>query len=182
LPPPYCIFSVILLDNPKAQGMVKEKPVKNNLISPSGYDRMYSELRHLADDERPRILEEIAAAAAQGDRSENAEYIYGRKRLREIDKRINFLKGRLEKAKIIDPKSQSGDKVVFGATVTIADEDGLKKTWAIVGEDEADPSSGKISWLSPLGRALLNKHVGDFAEANTPRGLLEYTICDIKFI
>jgi transcription elongation factor GreB len=161
--------------------MAQEKPQKTNLITPSGYDRMYAELRNLADNERPRLLEEIAAAAAQGDRSENAEYIYGRKRLREVDKRINFLKSRLEKAKIIDPKTQSGDKVIFGATVTIADEDGREKTWAIVGEDEADPSSGKISWLSPLGRALMNKHVGDYAEANTPRGLVEYTICAIKF-
>ncbi len=155
---------------------------KTNLITPAGYDRMYSELRHLADNERPKLLEEIAAAAAQGDRSENAEYIYGRKRLREIDKRINFLKSRLEKAKIIDPKSQNGDKVVFGATVTISDEEDRQKTWFIVGEDEADPSSGKISWRSPLGRALLNKAVGDYAEASTPKGPMEYTICAIKFV
>jgi transcription elongation factor GreB len=155
---------------------------KTNLITPAGYDRMYSELRHLADNERPKLLEEIAAAAAQGDRSENAEYIYGRKRLREIDKRINFLKSRLEKAKIIDPKSQTGDKVVFGATVTISDEEDRQKTWFIVGEDEADPSSGKISWRSPLGRALLNKAVGDYAEASTPKGPMEYTICSIKFV
>lgn len=158
-----------------------KKPEKTNLITPSGYDRMYTELRKLADDDRPKLLEEIAAAAAQGDRSENAEYIYGRKRLREVDKRINFLKGRLEKAKIIDPKLQSGTKIVFGATVSIEDEDGRTKTWSIVGEDEADPSSGKISWLSPLGRALMNKAVGDFAEAMTPKGPMEYTIIEVKF-
>lgn len=157
------------------------KPQKTNLITPVGYDRMFAELRQLADQERPKILEEIAAAAAQGDRSENAEYIYGRRRLREIDKRINFIKSRLEIAKVIDPKTQTGDKVTFGATVTISDDDGRQKTWFIVGEDEADPSTGKISWRSPLGRALLNKQVGDFAEAATPKGPIEYTICSIKF-
>lgn len=159
-----------------------KKPEKTNLITPDGYDRMYAELRKLADEERPKLLEEIAAAAAQGDRSENAEYIYGRKRLREVDKRINFLKGRLEKAKIIDPKTQTGNKVTFGATVTIEDEEGRTKTWFIIGEDEADPSSGKISWLSPLGRALMNKNQGDLAEAHTPKGPIEYSIVAIKFV
>ena len=156
-----------------------KKPEKNNLITPTGYDKMYAELRKLADGDRPVLLEEIAAAAAQGDRSENAEYIYGRKKLREVDKRINFLKGRLERARIIDPKQQSGDKIDFGATVTIEDEEGRSKTWFIVGEDEADPSSGKISWKSPLGRALMNKKSGDYAEAETPRGLIEYSV--VKF-
>jgi transcription elongation factor GreB len=158
-----------------------KKIEKNNLITPAGYDRMYAELRKLADEDRPVLLEEIAAAAAQGDRSENAEYIYGRKKLREVDKRINFLKGRLERAKIIDPKRQSGDKVDFGATVTIQDDEGRSKTWTILGEDEADPSSGKISWLSPLGRALMNKLVGDYTEAETPRGPIEYQVKKVIF-
>ncbi len=159
----------------------QKKIEKNNLITPAGYDRMYAELRKLADEDRPTLLEEIAAAAAQGDRSENAEYIYGRKRLREVDKRINFLKGRLERAKIIDPAKQSGDKIDFGATVTIEDEDGRCKTWHIVGEDEADPSTGMISWRSPLGRALLNKKVGDVTEADTPRGPIEYAIKSLRY-
>jgi transcription elongation factor GreB len=154
---------------------------KNNLITPAGYDRMYAELRKLADDDRPTLLEEIAAAAAQGDRSENAEYIYGRKRLREVDKRINFLKGRLERAKIIDPSKQFGEKVDFGATVTIEDDEGRCKTWHIVGEDEANPSTGLISWRSPLGRALLNKKVGDYTEAETPRGPIEYKITALSY-
>lgn len=158
-----------------------EKPPKDNLITPGGYDRMYAELRSLADQDRPQLLEEIAAAAAQGDRSENAEYIYGRKRLREVDKRINFLKSRLERARIIDPKSQSGEKVDFGATVTIEDEGGKHKTWFIVGEDEADPSSGKISWKSPLGRALLNKKPGDVADVETPRGDASYSVVRISY-
>lgn len=155
-------------------------PPKDNLITPAGYDKLYDELRHLADNERPKLLEEIAAAAAQGDRSENAEYIYGRKRLREIDKRINFLKSRLERAKVIDPKAQSADNIQFGATVTIEDEDGRNRVWSIVGEDEAEPSVGKISWKSPLGRALLNKKSDDLLEVETPRGVLEYRV--IKYI
>ena len=158
-----------------------KKIEKTNLITPAGYDRMYAELRKLADEDRPVLLEEIAAAAAQGDRSENAEYIYGRKKLREVDKRINFIKSRLEKAKIIDPKLQTGDKVDFGATVTIQDDEGRSKTWTILGEDEADPSSGRISWLSPIGRALMNKLVGDYAEAETPRGLIEYKVTKVLF-
>lgn len=154
---------------------------KDNLITPGGYDKLYSELRHLADNERPILLEEIAAAAAQGDRSENAEYIYGRKRLREVDKRINFLKSRLERAKVIDPCSQRKEKIDFGAVVTIAGDDGREKTWFIVGEDEAEPSIGKISWKSPMGRALLNKIKGDYIEVETPRGPAEFQVVNYKF-
>jgi transcription elongation factor GreB len=138
-------------------------------------------LRHLADNERPQLLEEIAAAAAQGDRSENAEYIYGRKRLREVDKRINFLKSRLERAKIIDPKLQRSEKIDFGATVTIENDEGQHKSWSIVGEDEAEPSAGKISWKSPLGRALLNNTLDDFLEVETPRGILEFRVIKYFF-
>lgn len=156
-------------------------PPKDNLITAQGYDKLYSELRHLADNERPQLLEEIAAAAAQGDRSENAEYIYGRKRLREVDKRINFLKSRLERAKIIDPKLQRSEKIDFGATVTIEDDQGQHKSWSIVGEDEAEPSAGKISWKSPLGRALLNKNVDDFLEVETPRGIMEFRVIKYFF-
>jgi transcription elongation factor GreB len=156
-------------------------PPKDNLITPHGYDKLYTELRHLADNERPQLLEEIAAAAAQGDRSENAEYIYGRKRLREVDKRINFLKSRLERAKIIDPKLQRSEKIDFGATVTIENDEGQHKSWSIVGEDEAEPSAGKISWKSPLGRALLNKTLDDFLEVETPRGILEFRVIKYFF-
>jgi transcription elongation factor GreB len=154
---------------------------KDNLMTPAGYDRMYAELRKLADDDRPQLLEEIAAAAAQGDRSENAEYIYGRKRLREVDKRINFLKSRLERAKVIDPAKQSGDRVDFGASVVIEDEDGTIKKWVILGEDEAEPSRGHISWKSPLGRALLNKKPGDYFEVETPKGPREFSLVSFAF-
>lgn len=159
----------------------KNATPKDNLITPAGYDKLYSELRHLADNERPILLEEIAAAAAQGDRSENAEYIYGRKRLREVDKRINFLKSRLERAKVIDPRLQRTEKIDFGAVVTIVDDDGREKTWFIVGEDEAEPSMGKISWKSPMGRALLNKTKGDHIEVETPRGPVEFQVVSYKF-
>lgn len=152
-----------------------------NLITPAGYKKILDELQDLHKVQRPALVEEVAAAAAQGDRSENAEYIYGKKKLREIDRRMNFLKGRLDKAKVIDPAKQQGDKVDFGAKVTIEDEDGKSKTWFIVGEDEADPSSGKISWLSPIGKAMMNKKVGDFFEANTPKGYVEYTITAFNY-
>lgn len=152
-----------------------------NLITPDGYKRILDELQDLFKVQRPKLVEEVAAAAAQGDRSENAEYIYGKKKLREIDRRMNFLKGRLDKAKVIDPARQSGALVQFGAHVTIEDEEGRTKTWFIVGEDEADPSSGKISWLSPIGKAMLNKIEGDVFEAHTPKGPVEYTIMTIKY-
>ena len=161
---------------------MKPEIKKDNLITPAGYDRMYSELRKLADEDRPKLLEEIAAAAAQGDRSENAEYIYGRKRLREVDKRINFLKSRLERAKIIDPATQKKDRVDFGASVVIEDEDGIQKKWVIIGEDEAEPSKGHISWKSPIGRAMLNKHSGDFFEVETPKGPKEFSLISFEFV
>ncbi|MEI6834689.1 MAG: GreA/GreB family elongation factor, partial [bacterium] len=104
-----------------------------------------------------------------------------RKRLREVDKRINFLKSRLERAKIIDPKLQRSEKIDFGATVTIENEEGQHKSWSIVGEDEAEPSAGKISWKSPLGRALLNKTLDDFLEVETPRGILEFRVIKYFF-
>ena len=156
-------------------------PAQTNLITSAGYDRMYAELRKLSDEDRPVLLVEIADAAAQGDRSENAEYIYGRKKLREVDKRVNYLKGRLERAKIIDPKLQPTDVIGFGAVVVIVGEDGVEKKWWIIGEDEADPSAGIISWLSPLGRALMKKKIGDNVEVETPRGQIEYQILKITY-
>ncbi len=159
-----------------------EQPPKfENLITPEGHKKIIDELDFLFNVERPKLVTEVADAAAQGDRSENAEYIYGKKRLREIDKRMNFLKGRLDKAKVIDPLLQKGDHVQFGAHVTIADDAGKEKTWFIVGEDEADPTSGKISWLSPIGRSMLNKKVGDYFEAHTPKGDVGYEIKKIDY-
>jgi transcription elongation factor GreB len=152
-----------------------------NLITPAGHRRIEDELNFLFSTERPKLVEEVAAAAAQGDRSENAEYIYGKKRLREIDKRMNFLKSRLDKAKVIDPALQTATNVQFGATVVIEDENGTKKSWTIIGEDEVDPSNGLISWKSPIGRAMLNKNIGDYFEAKTPKGDVEFLIISINY-
>lgn len=154
---------------------------KQNLMTPNGYEKLYTELRQLADRERPKIVDEVHQAALQGDRSENAEYIYGKKKLREIDKRMGWLKRRLDAAKVIDPSKQSGDVVLFGARVAVEDEDGASKSWFIVGEDEADPSSGKISWKSPVGRALLFKKSGDSVVIRTPAGERELLITAIQW-
>lgn len=154
---------------------------KQNLITPAGYEKLVAELRHLADAERPRVVDEVHQAALQGDRSENAEYIYGKKRLREIDKRMGFLKRRLDAAKVIDPARQSGNRVLFGATVELEDEDGSTKSWQIVGEDEADPSHQKVSWKSPLGRAVMRREPGDSITIHTPKGPRDMVILSVQF-
>lgn len=161
--------------------MSGEKPAKTNLITPEGFKKLSDDLTHLFDVERPKVVDEVHQAALQGDRSENAEYIYGKKRLREIDKRIGFLQRRLDAARVIDPRRQSGEKVLFGATVHVEDEDGQKKVWQIVGEDEAAPANGKVSWKSPVGRALLDKKVGDYVVVQTPSGERELSILEIHW-
>lgn len=161
--------------------MSGEKPAKTNLITPEGFKKLSDELTHLFEVERPKVVDEVHQAALQGDRSENAEYIYGKKRLREIDKRIGFLQRRLDIARVIDPARQSGEKVLFGATVRVEDEDGQEKVWQIVGEDEAAPTNGKVSWKSPVGRALLDKKVGDFVTVHTPSGERELSILEIRW-
>jgi len=133
-----------------------------NYISPVGLERIRREFEWLQKGERPRIVREVAWAASLGDRSENAEYIYGKKRLREIDSRIRFLTKRLESAEVVDPHRQKNrDQVFFGATVTYADRDGTEKTVTIVGIDEADLDQGQVSWVSPIARALMKAHEGD---------------------
>src|SRR5678809_1488320 len=132
-----------------------------NYITPAGAKRLAAELRRLVDRERPRVVQEVADAAAQGDRSENAEYIYGKKRLREIDRRIHFLTKRLDSAVVVRSEETRKDIVVFGATVEVEDEDGKRSRYTLVGADESDPARGKLSWKSPIGRALLKKRVGD---------------------
>lgn len=154
---------------------------KHNLITPTGYERLITELRHLAEVERPRLVDEVHQAALQGDRSENAEYIYGKKRLREIDKRMGFLKRRLDAAKVIDPARQSGERVLFGAKVELEDDAGALKTWQIVGEDEADPSRQTISWKSPVGRAVLGRLAGEAVTVETPKGTRDMLILSITW-
>ncbi|HTN82721.1 transcription elongation factor GreB [Sorangium sp. So ce388] len=150
-------------------------------ITPSGARKLSEELARLRSVERPRIVQEVADAAAQGDRSENAEYIYGKKKLREIDRRMHFLTKRLEKAVVVDPAEQRGDKVFFGATVEIEDEDGARHTYQIVGEDEIDSAAGRISWRSPVGRSLLGKRAGDVITVRRPAGEAEMEIISVRY-
>lgn len=141
-----------------------------NYITPEGLAKLKSEYSDLFHVERPKIVETVAWAASNGDRSENADYIYGKRRLREIDKRLQFLTKRLEAAEVVDPKNLSGEKVLFGATVTILNEDEEELTYQIVGEDEWNIENQKISWKSPLAKALLGKKVGDEVVVKKPAG------------
>src|SRR5574337_1195062 len=131
-------------------------PGTKNYITPGGYARLRAELLRLMDEERPQVVEAVHWAARNGDRSENGDYIYGKKRLREIDRRIRFLTKRLEIAEVADPSVHHGrDQIFFGATVTYAEETGLERTVTIMGIDEADSAQGQVSWISPIARALL---------------------------
>ena len=153
-----------------------------NYMTPQGHRRMQEELRRLMREERPKVVEVVAWAAGNGDRSENGDYIYGKKRLREIDSRIRFLSKRLESAQIVDPHRQKNrDQVFFGATVTFADRGGTEKTVTIVGIDEADLDQGQVSWVSPIARALMKAHEGDVVELRTPSGIEPIEIIEIRY-
>jgi transcription elongation factor GreB len=152
-----------------------------NYITPEGLAHLKAEYAKLFHDERPKVVEVVAWAASNGDRSENADYIYGKRRLREIDSRLRFLTGRLEQAFVVDPKTLTGKKVLFGATVTILDEDENRTTYQIVGEDEGDVSRGKISWKSPMAKALLGKSQGDETIIRKPSGEEAVTIEVVEF-
>jgi transcription elongation factor GreB len=153
-----------------------------NYMTPRGYRHMQEELRRLTREERPKIVEVVAWAAGNGDRSENGDYIYGKKRLREIDSRIRFLSKRLEAAEIVDPRQQKKrDQVFFGATVTYADRRSVEKTVTIVGIDEADLDQGQVSWISPIARALMKAHEGDVVELRTPSGTEPIEVIDIRY-
>lgn len=143
-----------------------------NYITPAGYARLRSELLELIDSERPKIVETVHWAASNGDRSENGDYLYGKKRLREIDRRIRFLTKRLEIAEVVDPALHAGsDQVFFGATVTYCDDEGASRTITIMGIDEADSHAGQVSWIAPVARALLKARVGDEVPLPTPGGV-----------
>ncbi len=152
-----------------------------NYLTPEGAKKLSSELDHLMRVERPRVVAEVAEAAAQGDRSENAEYIYGKKRLREIDRRVRFLTKRLESAVIVKPGEIAGDIVRFGAKVELCDENGKRSHYLLVGPDEADPGSGKLSFQSPLGRALMNKKVGAVVVVQRPLGDIDVEIVNVSY-
>lgn len=153
-----------------------------NYMTPEGHRRMQEELRQLTREERPKVVEVVSWAAGNGDRSENGDYIYGKKRLREIDSRIRFLSKRLETAEIVDPKKQTNrDQVFFGATVTYADRRRSEKTVTIVGIDEADVDRAQVSWISPIARALMKAQEGEVVELRTPSGSEPIEIVEIRY-
>lgn len=152
-----------------------------NYITPEGADRLKSELKQLLTKDRPELVRVIEWAASNGDRSENADYIYGKRRLREMDRRIRFLSKRLEAAEIVDPAKQKSDRVLFGATVTVLNEDGKQLVYQIVGVDEIDVSKRRVSWVSPIARALLNAKVQDVVTLRTPKGEEELEVVRIEY-
>ena len=154
---------------------------EKNYMTPAGAARLQAELHDLLHKQRPEITAVVSWAAGNGDRSENADYLYGKRRLREIDRRIRFLTKRLEAAEVVDPATVHSDRVFFGATVTVEDEEGKRQTYSIVGIDEADPAKGKISWIAPLTRALLKAQVGDLVSLRTPKGNRELEVLAIEY-
>lgn len=154
---------------------------EKNYITPPGFAKLKEEYNHLLTVDRPKVVETVAWAASNGDRSENADYIYGKRRLREIDRRLHFLQTRIEYAIVVDPLQLTGEKVVFGSTVTIVNEDDQTVTYQLVGQDEFDIKSGKISWKSPVATALLGKKVGDEVKVAKPDSEEFFTIEKIEF-
>ncbi len=153
-----------------------------NYMTPAGHARMLAELFHLAKVERPEVVGIVSWAAGNGDRSENGDYIYGKKRLREIDRRIRFLTKRLDTVQVVDPTAQENiGQVFFGATVTVMDAEGETAVYSIVGLDEADPGHGRISWVSPLARALLKARLGDLVRFMAPGGIRELEVVGIEY-
>jgi len=153
-----------------------------NYITPAGYARLRDELMQLIDEERPKVVEVVHWAASNGDRSENGDYLYGKKRLREIDRRIRFLTKRLEIAEVADPSVHHGsEQVFFGATVTYADGAGAERTITILGIDEADNLRGQVSWISPVARTLLKARVGDVLKLVTPAGIEEIEVLEVSY-
>jgi transcription elongation factor GreB len=152
-----------------------------NYITPEGAKRLQEELARLLHRDRAKVVQDVADAAAQGDRSENAEYIYGKKKLREIDRRIHWLTRRLESAMVVGPRTDGMRAVFFGARVEVEDEDGARSTYRIVGEDEIDLGKGDVSWRSPIGRALLKRSEGDVVVLRRPSGEIELTIVSVRY-
>ncbi|MCS6856617.1 MAG: transcription elongation factor GreB [Sandaracinaceae bacterium] len=159
----------------------EQGPRGPSYITPAGRRRLELELERLGE-ERARVVQTTAAAAAEGDRSENAEYIYGKRRLRQIDSRMRFLRKIIEQSVVIDPSIDRGDRIYFGATVTLLDEEGNESVYAIVGEHETDAERGRISYRSPLGAALLGKQVDDEITVHTPKGVKRYTVLAVKYV
>ncbi|KQV80270.1 transcription elongation factor GreB [Massilia sp. Root351] len=157
-------------------------PGSKNYITPAGYQRIKDELLQLIDVDRPEVVRVVHWAASNGDRSENGDYIYGKKRLREIDRRIRFLTKRMDLAEVVNPSVHHGsDQVFFGATVTYSNPSGEERTVTIVGIDELDPLKGKISWISPVARTLTKAREGDAVTLHTPNGVEELDILKVSY-
>jgi transcription elongation factor GreB len=160
-------------------------PGTKNYVTPGGFKRLKAELDELVDKERPALVAVVSWAAGNGDRSENGDYIYGKKRLREIDRRIRFLVKRLDKAEVVDPVAPrddaDADRIFFGATVDVRDGHGKKRTISIVGVDEIDTDRGFISWMSPMARALTKAREGDMVTLKTPGGVEELEILEVRY-
>ena len=154
---------------------------EKNYITPAGYKRLVDELTQLATVERPKVVREVSDAAAEGDRSENAAYIYGKRRLREIDRRIRFLSRRMESVSVVEALPDSLDEIRFGARVVLSGSGGRSMEIQLVGEDEIDPAKGRISLKSPLGSALIGRKVGQTVEVSTPRGVAAWTVDSIAY-
>lgn len=152
-----------------------------NYMTPAGAERLRAELKNLLNTERPEVVRVVSWAASNGDRSENGDYLYGKKKLREIDRRIRFLSKRLDAAEIVDSESKVTDQVLFGAWVSLSDEEGKKRVYRIVGMDETDPKQGYISWVSPMAKALLQAREGDAVTVRTPKGEEELEILKVWY-
>ena len=169
-------------DDKELEPALKLPAGTRNYITPAGHARLKNELEELVKRERPKVVEVVAWAASNGDRSENGDYIYGKRRLREIDRRIRFLTKRLDIAEVVDPSRQGdNDQVFFGARVTVADAEGNENTYTIVGVDEADVARGRISWISPLARALIKSREGDSIRFQSPVGVREIDIVEVVY-
>lgn len=154
---------------------------EKNYITKEGAEKLRLEYQELFHVERPKLVVTVAWAASNGDRSENADYIYGKRRLREIDRRLGYLNDKLSRAEVVDIKTLKSEKIVFGATVEVEDEQGKVFKYQIVGEDETDAEKGKMSWKSPMGRALLGKKLDSEVEVKTPNGIKIYTVQNFYF-
>jgi transcription elongation factor GreB len=169
-------------DDEDGAGLPPLPPGTRNYMTPQGWRRLREELMTLLDVERPRVVETVSWAAKNGDRSENGDYLYGKKRLREIDRRIRFLTRRLDIAEVADPSAHHGsEQVFFGATVTYADAQGRERTVTIKGIDEADSLAGEVSWISPVARALLKARVGDTVRLVTPAGVEAIDVVEVRY-
>jgi transcription elongation factor GreB len=169
-------------DEAETTGSEPQVPSGKNYMTPAGHFRMMRELKTLVETERPEVVRTVSWAASNGDRSENGDYIYGKRRLREIDWRIRYLMKRLESAEVVDPRDQDQERVFFGATVTYTDCAGHEHTISIVGVDEADPARGRVSWVSPIAKALLRSSEGDRVKMQTPNGIEVLEIARVRYI